>query len=72
MAGTGDFAALLALDGLARRQGAGGLHPRLRQAVEEDGRWRAHSAGPAVGLRGERPADAVPLRPADRSERRRA
>lgn len=39
---------LLAADATAREAGAGGLHPRLRVAIEAAGRFPAKSSGPLL------------------------
>lgn len=37
---------LLVADHLARNEGQGGLHPRLRAAIEAAGRFPTYSSGP--------------------------
>lgn len=39
---------LLAADAMAREAGAGGLHPRLRAAIEAAGRFPTRSSGPLL------------------------
>lgn len=40
---------LLAADDMARQHGAGGMHPRLRKAIEASTTFASRSSGPAVG-----------------------
>jgi hypothetical protein len=39
---------LLAADDMARRHGAGGMHPRLRKAIEASTTFASRSSGPVV------------------------
>ena len=40
---------LLAADDMARQHGAGGMHPRLRKAIEASATFASRSSGPVAG-----------------------
>lgn len=62
---------LLAADAMARAAGAGGLHPRLRDAIEAAGRFPARSSGPLLTAAvGDLPQNVISL--AEASARRDA